>query len=280
MLSKQIRKTLSITLAVCFISAIYALPVLAMPQNDDPDQINPPKTKQSENKNHQNPPAANAHRTPAGPPIRQNNSSPRQKQPSNNAHQHQTAMQDSQPRPNAQPSNNQQRPASMAPNEHKDMNKPNHSSQDVRGPGSIYKPDMRHPDNNRPDDRNRHIGPNHGPVPNPRYEKHRSYPHWRRSNIVFRFGGPRNHFWWGCERGISLGEYLILMMIVQARPNVTVEEVFNLHQNGYSYETICYDYDLDWVSINHGARLKYRNMNVYSMEHGIPFWRWNDKLEY
>ena len=275
MLSNNLRKTLSITLAVCFMSALYALPALAMPQDEDQNQVNHQRAKQGESKKTQHPSSSSSHRVSPNGPIVQHRPAGQPPQPTNrNMPPRPSNMQKSPTHPSPQPNRTPQRPV-QGLGEHE-------GRKDIKGPVTIYRPGPRHPDNrpeprhpyNRFDDRHRPFGPG------PSYEHHRSYPHWRRSNIVFRFGGPRDHFWWGANHGISLGEYLILIMIIQARPTLTIDEVFSMHRNGYSYETICYDYGLDWIIINHGARLKYHTMNTYSIEHGIAFWSWSDTLGY
>jgi len=285
MLSKKLRKTLSITLAVCFMSTLYALPALAMPQDEDPNQVTHQRAKQGESKKPQHPSSSSSHRTPPSGPSAQHKPVGQQpQQPINRTvRQRPSDVQKTPVYPSPQPNRRPQHPVS-GPGEH-------NGRKDIKSPVNIYRPEPRHPDNrpeprhpdNRPDPRrpDNRLDDRHRPFgPGPNYEHHRPYPHWRRSNIVFRFGGPRDHFWWGADHGISLGEYLILIMIIQARPTLTIDEVFSMHKNGYSYETICYDYGLDWPSINHGARLRYHNMNTYSSEHGITFWSWSDTLGY
>ena len=265
MLSNNLRKTLSITLAMCFMSALYALPALAMPQDEDQNQVNHQRAKQGEYKKTQHPSSSSSHRVSPNAPIAQRKPDGQHpQQPINRTErQRPSDVQRTLPYPGPQPNRTPQNPVSD-PGEHE-------SHKYIKAPVNIYRPEPRHLDN-RFDYRHRPFGPG------PSYENHRSYHHWRRSNIVFRFGGPRDHFWWGANHGISLGDYLILIMIIQSRPTLTIDEVFSMHRNGYSYETICYDYGLDWISINHGARLKYHNMNNYSLEHGITFWGWNDTL--
>ena len=232
MLRKQIRRTLSTTLAVCCISAFYALPTLAMPQVEDQDQLKPQKTKQSTYRRPQTPSATDSHsKSPSGPMA--------QRKPSGQIQQSSKAM--------------------------------------PRDPVGFHRPDNNRPDFHRPDSY-RPYNVHHTFAPGPRYQNHRSYPYWRRSDIVFRFGGPSDYFWWGSSHGISLGEYLILTMIVQSRPTLTIDQVFNLHQNGYSYETICYDNGLIWYDINYGARSRYRTMHRYSIEQDVSFWGWDDTL--
>ena len=253
MLIKELRKTLSITLAMCFISAFYALPALAMPQTEDPDQLHPQKTKQSEHKQ----------------PKKQTSTSSRPTSSSSSQSSHKDTLK---PVPSSQET---KRPGSIyKANSHnkdtkkQDTQKPNGKKQDT------HHPDYKKPYAHHPDYTHKTF------APGPAYEHHRSYPYWRRSNIIFHFGGRNEHFWWGNSHNISLGEYLILTMIVQSRPNLTIDQVFTLHTNGYSYETICYHYGLVWYRINRGARMKYHKMHTYSIEQGVSFWSWNDRIGY
>ena len=283
MLIKELRKTLSITLAMCFISAFYALPALAMPQTEDPDQLHPQKTKQSEHKQ----------------PKKQTSTSSRPTSSSSSQSNHKDTHNPSpSPQETTRPANifktdAHKQDTKKPDTHHSDYNKPNTPHTDINKPDAHHpdykKPDTHHPDYNKPDTHHpdykkpyaHHPDYTHKTfAPGPAYEHHRSYPYWRRSNIIFHFGGPREHFWWGNNHNISLGEYLILTMIVQSRPNLTIDQVFTLHTNGYSYETICYNYGLVWYRIDRGARFKYHKMHTYSIEQGVSFWGWNDKIGY
>ena len=292
MLIKELRKTLSITLAMFFISAFYALPALAMPQTEDPNQLYPQKPKQSENKQPKQHASASSRPTSSSSQnihkdTHNPSPSPQETKRPINTYKTDSHTQDTKKPDNKKPDYN--RPTTP----HTDINKPDTHHPDYNRPDSHHpdynRPDSHHPDYNRPDshhpDYNR--PDSHHPnymhkvfAPGPAYEHHRSYPYWRRSNIIFHFGGPREHFWWGNSHNISLGEYLILTMIVQSRPNLTIDEVFTLHANGYSYETICYHYGLVWYRIDRGARFKYRKMHTYSIEQGVSFWDWNDRIGY
>ena len=283
MLIKELRKTLSITLAMCFISAFYALPALAMPQTEDPDQLHPQKTKQSEHKQ----------------PKKQTSTSSRPTSSSSSQSNHKDTHNPSpSPQETTRPANifktdAHKQDTKKPDTHHSDYNKPNTPHTDINKPDAHHpdynKPDTHHPDYNKPDTHHpdykkpyaHHPDYTHKTfAPGPAYEHHRSYPYWRRSNIIFHFGGRNEHFWWGNSHNISLGEYLILTMIVQSRPNLTIDQVFTLHTNGYSYETICYHYGLVWYRINRGARMKYHKMHTYSIEQGVSFWSWNDRIGY
>lgn len=110
------------------------------------------------------------------------------------------------------------------------------------------------------------------------------YPHWRRSNIVFRYGWPRNYYWWGCRRGISFGDYLILALILesvrQSRHDATMDTIYTEHINGLSYPELCDRYGIDWYSIDSRARLRYSQMHSYAVSSGISFWAWGDRIYY
>ena len=268
---------------MCFISAFYALPALAMPQTEDPDQLHPQKTKQSEHKQ----------------PKKQTSTSSRPTSSSSSQSNHKDTHNPSpSPQETTRPANifktdAHKQDTKKPDTHHSDYNKPNTPHTDINKPDAHHpdykKPDTHHPDYNKPDTHHpdykkpyaHHPDYTHKTfAPGPAYEHHRSYPYWRRSNIIFHFGGRNEHFWWGNSHNISLGEYLILTMIVQSRPNLTIDQVFTLHTNGYSYETICYHYGLVWYRINRGARMKYHKMHTYSIEQGVSFWSWNDRIGY
>lgn len=125
--------------------------------------------------------------------------------------------------------------------------------------------------------------PPHRPLPPNRPHRVTHYPHWRRSNIVFHYGWPRSYYWWGCRRGISFGEYLLLALMlegIRANRSVSIDDIYTEHINGASYEDICTSYDLDWYSIQSRARLRYNQMHAYSTGMEISFWNWNDRIYY
>ena len=160
------------------------------------------------------------------------------------------------------------------------VNRPGPQRPGLNHPGP-QRPGPNHPGPNRPGPNRPAPGPHHfGPNRPYRPNHYRPYPYWRRSGIVFHFGYPRAHFWWGCRRGISFGDYLVITMIVTAARQATMDDIYNRHLNGESYESICNHYDVDWYTINSNARVRFNEMNLYATNRGLSFWAWNDILTY
>jgi len=124
--------------------------------------------------------------------------------------------------------------------------------------------------------------PGYGPQ-RPPYLGPSPYPHWRRSGIVFHFGWPRAYYWWGCRRGVTFGEYLLLALMVEAlrtsQPR-NIDDLYSEHLNGVSYEAMCEKYGVDWTNIQTSARFRYNQMGAYARGEGIAFWTWDDRLIY
>jgi len=125
------------------------------------------------------------------------------------------------------------------------------------------------------------MGP--GPQRSPYWGYSNPYPHWRRSGIAFHFGWSRPYYWWGCRRGITFGEYLLLGLMIEAMRNShphNIDDLYSEHLSGASYEDLCRRYDVDWVTINSQARLRYDEMGAYARGEGISFWAWGDRISY
>ncbi len=250
---KILPKILTALVASCFTFASFA-PVFAashMPNHHD----NPPGRR---------PPAARVQR-PSGP----GNTPPLPVNPGSSVRA---------PRPNSAP-----RPNPPPPRVHR----PNPSLGPHRPPqGQLHRPYPSHnahrPPQIRPYGHRPPIRPHRPPV----YYHNRypgSYPHWRRSNVVFYYGWPRSSYWWGCRRGLAFGEYLVLALMmegIRANRQVTMNDLYEQHINGMSYEELCFKYDLDWYSINSRARSRYSQMHAYALGSGISFWAWNDRIYY
>lgn len=153
-------------------------------------------------------------------------------------------------------------------------------------PGSPGQPYYQHgpyvnrPAGNRPYINRPYWG--HGPQ-RPPYMGYSPYRYWPRSGIVFHFGWSRPYYWWGCRRGISFGEYLLLALMVgsiRSSESCNIDNLYSEHLNGVSYDELCRRYNLDYPSLEASARVRYSEMSVYAHNQGIAFWTWDDRLVY
>ena len=124
----------------------------------------------------------------------------------------------------------------------------------------------------------------HGPSRPPRNDRHdRHYRSWRHNRFIFDFGWPRRYYWWGTNHHVHFGDYLLLVLILQAiqnanNNNITMDELYAEHNSGSSYEDICNRYNLNYSDIYARARLGYGNMHSYAIGHSLDFWGWDDRL--
>lgn len=163
--------------------------------------------------------------------------------------------------PGHRPQGSLQRPTAPQHRPHGNVHRPTRPGTIYHGPG----PQLR---------------PHFAPRPRPR---HYPYPHWRRSNIVFHYGWPRASYWWGCRRGISFGEYLLLALMVESlrqQQRISMEALYTEHVNGLSYEELCTKYDLDWHLLQTRQKLRYNQMHSYATGMGITFWTLSDRIYY
>lgn len=153
------------------------------------------------------------------------------------------------------------------------------TSQRYNGPGPSTHPGQRPGLNSRPGP-----GPRfgHGPA-RPPYFGHR-YRHGRPYNVIFHFGWPHRYYWWGARHRVYFGDFLLLVLILQAIQNannqVTMDQLYAQHNSGLSYEDICVRYNLNWPSIYSRARFNYNNMETYAIGQNLTFCGWNDQLEW
>ena len=308
---KLLEKSISLALTICFSATTFALPVLARPGrgiNQAPRQqvqhhtisrgpgpvIEEPRNNASHRGSSSRPrpnvsrPANSSPRPNPGSTVR----NPNRPNPGSTVRGPHSANPGSTVRNPNRPNGNRpnaNRPGVNHPNPNgAGVNRPNGNRPNPNAIGP-NRPGPNRPGINRP-------GPNrpgiHRPGPNrpggPHFEHnrpyrpyhYRPYPYWRRSGIIFHFGYPRAHFWWGCRHGVSFGDYLVMAMIVAAARQATMDDVYSRHLKGDSYEAICNDYDVDWSTINTNARVRFNEMNLYASNRGVSFWGWNDVLTY